>query len=266
MDTVLDKLFASPSLRKLRIHFYPALWALSVILFCKTLLFVPASNHGISTSTSHNQPIIVSPQTTDHQDVPSIDFTDSSPTLDISIDPTEYLNISTSAKVAAIIETRTSGNIIPLILHFASVLGPSWPIILYTDSASLTSFQSSHSFNSLISSGRMTLRSLPSGAYFPNWDSVSGFLTSKWLWENLAPAENVLLFQADSILCANAARSVDEFFEWDFIGAPIAERWGKGYNGGLSLRKRQTVLRVLEEWTYGKKSRPHPEDQWFFAR
>jgi hypothetical protein len=74
------------------------------------------------------------------------------------------------------------------------------------------------------------------------------------------------MFQGDSILCSNAVRSVDDFFEYDFIGARIAPGWGKGYNGGLSLRRRSTVLRVLREWEYTSKSKPHPEDQWFYAR
>jgi hypothetical protein len=37
------------------------------------------------------------------------------------------VNISTSNKVAVIIETRRSGGIVPLVLHFSAVLGPDWP-------------------------------------------------------------------------------------------------------------------------------------------
>lgn len=82
------------------------------------------------------------------------------------------------------------------------------------------------------------------------------------MWEDLAPAEHVLIFQADSVLCANSVRSVEDFFEWDLIGAPIKPQLGIGYNGGLSLRKRRTMLRVLDEFDWKKD----PEDQWFFAR
>ena len=83
-----------------------------------------------------------------------------------------------------------------------------------------------------------------------------------WLWEDLEPAEHILIFQSDSIICANAARSVEDFFEYDLIGAPIGEGWGQGYNGGLSLRKRSTVLRALD---LGEPL-DLPEDQWYYYK
>ena len=175
-------------------------------------------------------------------------------------------NISTSIKVAVIIETRRSGNIIPLILHFSAVLGPTWPVLIYTPAENFGSFSTSAALLRHQQSGRIVVRPLEGGVWFPNWDSVSSFLTSSWLWENLAPAEHILVFQSDSMLCSNAVRSVDEFFEWDFIGAPIDPKWGVGYNGGLSLRRRSTVLKILEEFEYKSKLRTRAEDQWFFRR
>lgn len=70
------------------------------------------------------------------------------------------------------------------------------------------------------------------------------------------------------MLCANAARSVDDYFEYDFVGAPIADHLGKGYNGGLSLRKRSSIMRILGEWDWEetKKDGDRFEDQWFFNR
>lgn len=67
------------------------------------------------------------------------------------------------------------------------------------------------------------------------------------------------------MLCANAARSVDDFLEYDFIGAPIDPQVGRGYNGGLSMRRRSTILRVLEEFQYVADPNAG-EDQWFYAR
>jgi len=70
------------------------------------------------------------------------------------------------------------------------------------------------------------------------------------------------------MLCANAARSVDDFFEYDLVGAPIAKDLGTGYNGGLSLRKRSTILRVLEnyDWEATQKEGDRFEDQWYYNR
>jgi hypothetical protein len=183
-------------------------------------------------------------------------------------EPTQYIsvNVSESKKAAVIIETRQSGSIVPLILHFSAVLGPDWPVIVYTDAENFGAFSSSDAIVRHQRSGRVVIRPLAEGVWFPSWDSVSDFLTTSWLWLDLAPAEHILVFQSDSILCANAVRSVEDFFEYDLIGAPIHPRWGAGFNGGLSLRRRSTMLRVLEEFNWLKNPHPKPEDQWFYAR
>lgn len=238
---------------------WPGIWTLSVLIICRGFLFRP-----LPPGTGH---------TTAAQSVPNIEndkyYSVHSTALDPkdpALNPNIFLNVSTSPKVAVIIETRSPGYIVPLILHFSAVLGPSWPVIVYTEAENFGRFSSSASFKRLQQSGRINVRPLPDGLYFPNWASVSNFLTKPWLWNDLAPAENVFMFQADSILCSNSVRSVDDFVEYDMIGAPIIARFGKGYNGGLSLRKRRTFLRVLDEYEYGPKTRPHMEDQWFFAK
>lgn len=169
-------------------------------------------------------------------------------------------------KVAVMIEDRPRKNLIPLILHFSSVLGPSWPIVIYTSSENLGIFSSSAALGRHLRSGIVSIRILPSTVLFTNSDSVSAFLTKPWLWENLAPATYVLMFQSDSMLCANAARSVEDFFEYDFVGAPIAAHLGAGMNGGLSLRKRETFLRILDEWDWETDKGSRFEDRWFYDR
>jgi hypothetical protein len=180
----------------------------------------------------------------------------------------DIFNGTITNKVAVIIETRFRTNLIPLILHFGSVLGPSWPILVYTSAEAVGQFSASSALARYLKSGIVQVRILPQTVLFTNSDSVNQFMTQKWLWESLAPAENILLFQSDSMLCANAARSVDDYFEYDFVGAPIATDLGKGYNGGLSLRKRSSTMRVLEEWDWEKtkKEGDRFEDQWFFNR
>jgi hypothetical protein len=92
-------------------------------------------------------------------------------------------------------------------------------------------------------------------------------MASTWLWEDLAPARNVLIFQSDSMVCSNAATRIEDFLEWDFVGAPIREGLGRGMNGGFSLRRRETFLRIAREntWT-GLEGEKRFEDRWFFER
>jgi hypothetical protein len=178
------------------------------------------------------------------------------------------INTTNSSKAAVIIETRFRTNLIPLILHFSTVLGPTWPILVYTSAESVGLFSASAALSRYLHSGVIQIRILPQTILFTNSDSVNAFMTKPWLWESLAPAEHILIFQSDSMLCANAARSVEDFFEYDFVGAPIAAHLGVGYNGGLSVRKRSTIMRILEQWNWEetKKEGDRFEDQWFYQR
>ncbi|KAH6720397.1 hypothetical protein DL95DRAFT_379012 [Leptodontidium sp. 2 PMI_412] len=182
--------------------------------------------------------------------------------------PEPTFNGTVSNKAAVIVETRFRTNLIPLILHFSSVLGPSWPILIYTSPESVGMFATSAALARYIQTGTIQVRLLPQTVLFTNSDSVNKFMTDSWFWEDLDPIEHVLIFQSDSMLCANAARSVDDFFDYDLVGAPIAKNLGVGYNGGLSLRKRSTILRVLEDydWATTQKEGDRFEDQWFFNR
>lgn len=165
-----------------------------------------------------------------------------------------------NSKVAAIIENRPLSNLVPLILHFYAVLGPTWPIVVYTTANNTALFSNSPAFQRHVDAGSIEVRVLPDEITFTHRNAVSAFLTKPWFWEQLAPAGHVLLFQADSILCANAEMSVEDFLEYDFVGAPIDPKYGVGYNGGLSLRNRTMVLDIIAQSTLDTKF----EDQWFF--
>ncbi|KAH8160962.1 hypothetical protein CIB48_g7283 [Xylaria polymorpha] len=176
-------------------------------------------------------------------------------------------------RVAAIIEDRPLGNLIPVILHFHSVLGPEWPVILYTTPQTSAFLLHSAPFSRAVVTSEIEIRHLPRATTFDSHASVSGFLTAPFLWTDLAPYAKVLLFQADSILCAGAPAHVDGFLEYDLLGAPIDARFGAGFNGGLSLRNRELVLRVIERWDFAADSAAPDappewkfEDQWLFAR
>ncbi|RDL34797.1 uncharacterized protein BP5553_07925 [Venustampulla echinocandica] len=62
----------------------------------------------------------------------------------------------------------------------------------------------------------------------------------------LAPAENLLVFQPDSIFCAAAPLTINDYLGWDWIGAPWSPDAQHGGNGGLSLRKVSKMLQVLK--------------------
>ncbi|KAI9733849.1 MAG: hypothetical protein M1818_007116 [Claussenomyces sp. TS43310] len=172
----------------------------------------------------------------------------------------------TSNPVAAIIENRPLTNLIPLILHFAAVLGPDWPIIIFT-SLNTTNIKASAPFERALASSQIRIHALPPQQSFTSHRDVSAFLTGPWFWEQLAPASHVLLFQSDSIICANAEQKMEDFLQYDFVGAPIASGLGQGYNGGLSLRNREMCLNITrnnsweEMWQENADLRKQQEEQ-----
>jgi hypothetical protein len=106
---------------------------------------------------------------------------------------------------------------------------------------------------------------------------VSSFLTKTWFWEQLRPAEKVFMFQTDSIICSNSPRTVDDFLEYDMIGAPVVKHLGSGFNGGLGIRSVPLILDILktEDWAtdradngekYREVANIDYEDQWFYAK
>lgn len=70
-------------------------------------------------------------------------------------------------------------------------------------------------------------------------------LTAPEFWERI-PAEHILIFQTDTYIRKN---NVDEFINYDYVGAPWS--WmDRGRNGGLSLRRKSATLRALSEKQY----------------
>ncbi|KAH8596968.1 hypothetical protein B0O99DRAFT_685444 [Bisporella sp. PMI_857] len=122
-----------------------------------------------------------------------------------------------TSKVAAIVETRPLRDLIPLITHFAAVLGPSWPVLFFTRASTVQALAAfghgSQPFKRMVQSGQVQIIELPSHVTLETYEGVSGFLASHWFWDSLSPAEHLLLFQTDSIICANSGRRVEDFFQ-----------------------------------------------------
>lgn len=113
------------------------------------------------------------------------------------------------------------------------------------------------------------MQQLPSNVTLTNHGAINKFLARPWFYHTLAPYKHLLLFQSDSILCANSPRKVEDFLQFDFVGAPIDPRYGQGMNGGLSLRNREKMLEVLDrnQFTGNKQEGGLAyEDQWFVRK
>jgi hypothetical protein len=94
------------------------------------------------------------------------------------------------------------------------------------------------------------------------------FLKSKSLWESIS-GEYVLTIQSDTWLMKDPKYTIDFFIHLDksFIGGNCNYRWHEfiredllfeypNFNGGLSLRKRQDLITIIETFP------PEPTEQW----
>lgn len=96
-------------------------------------------------------------------------------------------------------------------------------------------------------------------------EQISTFLTNLWVYETLLqPAEWLLVFHTDSMLCANSNRSLNDWLDYDWVGAPwnINDRYGG--NGGLSLRRVSAVINILQNQRRLPNSAA--EDVWLSRR
>lgn len=164
---------------------------------------------------------------------------------------------------AVIVETNMIPNLIPVMLHFATVLGPAWGMVLFTLKDNWVEPLSAP-FQRLQDEGRVEVRYLPEGTELADSGSVSRFLTSPWIWEQVGDAKRVLIFQSDSILCSRSEERVEDYFKYDLVGAPIAEQYGQGFNGGLSVRNPRAFLNVTRSVDFAASGHEF-EDQYFYA-
>ncbi|PHH77615.1 hypothetical protein CDD82_3444 [Ophiocordyceps australis] len=170
-----------------------------------------------------------------------------------------------ASKLALLIENRPLPVLAPLLLHFVAVLPPDWRFLFLGSDASLALLNASAPVRRRLGSGKLTLAPIPLNTSTAGPEMVSRFLTDPWLYRvAAAPARWLLIFQTDSMLCANSRFHVDSFLAYDWVGAPWVPDGHWGGNGGLSLRRVEPILDVLHNQVRANDS--EPEDVWLAER
>ena len=169
------------------------------------------------------------------------------------------------SKVALLIENRPYPFLAPLMLHFISVVPPDWRFRFMGSEESVASINESVAIRHQVDIGKLDLTYIPSNMSVASTEFISRFLTNLWLYETvLQPAEWLLVFQSDSILCANSRQNLDDFLDYDWVGAPWNPSGRFGGNGGLSMRKVSSIIEVLRDQVRIEGS--EPEDVWLTDR
>ncbi|EFQ27039.1 hypothetical protein CGRA01v4_08065 [Colletotrichum graminicola] len=169
------------------------------------------------------------------------------------------------SKVALLVENRPNPILAPLMLHFISVVPPDWRFRFMGSIESVKFINQSVAIREQVAAGKLDLTYIPANMSTAGQEMISRYLTNLWLYETvLQPAEWLLVFQTDSILCANSKRNINDYLEYDWIGAPWnpGGRWGG--NGGLSIRRVSAMIDILRNQQRVDNS--EPEDVWLAER
>ncbi|KAI0022010.1 hypothetical protein F4780DRAFT_241439 [Xylariomycetidae sp. FL0641] len=177
-------------------------------------------------------------------------------------DPRDRYNTS---KVALLIEPRVLPHLVPQILHMVSVVPPDWRFLFVGSRRSVASVGRSYATRHQQAIGKLDLMVLPPPWEIGSKEMVHRLLTDVRFYDEFLPGvEWILRYEADSILCANADRGLNDWLRWDWAGAPRMPGDRFAGNGGLSLRRVSAIRRVLRfQERYNDTG---PEDEWFGTR
>jgi len=196
---------------------------------------------------------------------------------------------------AVIVESRPLPSLVLALQHMADTLPQSWLLVLVgrramrgwaaTEFAPLLASGRLHYWEMAgdsfalsrvcPSSGCVAARVAPAvlapsapsgaGAAWPQDYSLANVVQVRPELYLAIPSETYLVFQTDGMLCAPLnASALREYFRYDYVGAPwgfFPRQGGVGGNGGLSLRSRAAMQRVIAELAYDGRY----EDRWLGA-
>ncbi|KAL8675558.1 MAG: hypothetical protein Q9168_000070 [Polycauliona sp. 1 TL-2023] len=186
-------------------------------------------------------------------------------------------------KVALLIENRPENMLAPHMLHMMSVIPPDWRAQFMGSDESVAYINESRAIRYQVEIGRLDLTYIPKNMSVAGQEQISQFLTTLYVYDTLVkPAENLLVFQTDSkllamrhavspvlilragILCSQSGRSLNDWLDYDWVGAPWNRNGRYGGNGGLSMRKVSSIITVLKNQIRIPNS--EPEDVWLSTR
>ena len=150
-------------------------------------------------------------------------------------------------KAAVIVETRNLSNLTDIILQHTKFLDLSWNLHIFCSDDNYETLRRNFPTANITN---LHLSHLTANQY-------NELLTNVWFWKQIIGMK-VLIFQSDSMLLR---KGIDEFLEWDYVGAPWTFQ-EHGGNGGLSLRTKQKMIEVIQTYPYSKSLHGN-EDVYF---
>ncbi|KAF3926183.1 hypothetical protein ABW21_db0205704 [Orbilia brochopaga] len=168
-------------------------------------------------------------------------------------------------KVAVLIEGRALGHLTPLLLHYMSVVPPDWRFKFFGSKESVRHVNRSRIVRHHVDDGKLDIALLPKPYKMNGQEATSQTFTNLEFYRDiLKPAEFLLVFQTDAMLCANSGQNLDDWLVYDWVGAAWNLHDKYGGNGGLSIRRVSKIIKVLENQV--RQPQGGAEDVWLTSR
>ncbi|KAH7230284.1 hypothetical protein B0J15DRAFT_410844 [Fusarium solani] len=177
-------------------------------------------------------------------------------------DPRKNYNAS---KVALIIESEPLPLLVPLILHMIAVVPPDWRFVFIGSKKSVFTVGREYGIQLQQGLGKIDLMRLPSPWSIKTEEDLNRLYTDSRFYNEFLPGvEWLLTFNSESILCANAQLSLNDWLDYTWAGAARSDvKEFAGY-GRLSLRRVSAIQQVL---SFQKRyNDTDQEDTWFGKR
>lgn len=149
---------------------------------------------------------------------------------------------------AIIVEPRKHAALSYVLNNILTNLSDDWNIIVCHGTKNLEYLQNIIK-DELNSSPRISLVDL--GVDNFDYKEYSKLWSTRKFHDNI-PTEIFLKFETDSMIIPRNAHLINEFLEYDYVGAPWTD--GQVGNGGFSLRKKSKMLELIDkvEYIYGE--------------
>jgi hypothetical protein len=173
------------------------------------------------------------------------------------IEKLEYFN-SQSKYTAVIIEPREHPALLFVLNNILENLSDEWNILIFHGNKNIEYLNNIidinlHNYKDKINLINLNVDNLTISEY-------NNLLTSESFYEKI-PTETFLIFQTDSMISEKNKDKINNFLEFDYVGAPWP--WLDSYssvgNGGFSLRKKSKMIEKIKKCSYNNQN----EDMFF---
>jgi hypothetical protein len=154
---------------------------------------------------------------------------------------------------AVLIEPRCHNAMSLVLQNFAKNLSDEWNIFILHGNLNIEYVNNIinndlHEYKSRITTKNLNIDNLKIEEY-------NDLLKSEYFYQYI-PTETFLIFQTDTLIIEKYKEMINEFLEYDYVGAPWSETYLPEFgiheynavgNGGLSLRKKSKMLEIIKK-------------------